>query len=217
MNLEPHNAIEQELDWEFLDFAWKVEKEWREELCISLPKTTVGWFGIFPEARMMIPEKIREWEQKAEAARMLVGKTVELIEAKAKEEDRWFWLEVIKYAFPPMQKLMEAKRHIKRLVWSIRKKKKSKVGVSESEITMAKEQDLVRIVEIYGLHPKRSGQTYTLLCPHPQHSERTPSFCIYPPARYHCFGCQINGDQISFVQMMENCSFVDAIRKLQTI
>jgi hypothetical protein len=215
MTIQGNITIEEEPDWEFLDFAWKVEKEWREELRISLPKTTAGWLEVFPEAKKIIPEKIKEWRQRAETLRALVGEAVRLIESKAKKENQWFWFEVLKYTFPPIQELVKAKEHIKRLEWSIRKKKKSKVGVSEGETTIAKEQDLVQVVESYGLHPKKSGRTYCILCP--AHNERTPSFHIYPPARYYCFGCHIKGDQISFVQMMEKCSFVDAVRKLQTV
>ena len=216
MNLWPHNIIEQEPDWKFLDFAWKLKKEWQEELRKSLPKTETGWFEVFPEAKKIIPEKIREWEQRAEIARTLVGKALQVIEIKSKEKNRWFWREVVKYTFSPVKELAEAKKHIRRLKLALPgEKKASKVAAWQLLLDRAREADIVRVAEALGLRLKKSGERYFALCP--QHNERTPSFCIYPPARYHCFGCQINGDQISFVQMMENCSFVDAIRKLQTI
>ncbi len=33
-------------------------------------------------------------------------------------------------------------------------------------------------------------------CPLPDHEDRTPSFYIYPPGRYHCSGCSRNGDVV---------------------
>lgn len=207
------SEIWQEPDWEFLDFASKVEKEWCEKLRQNLPKTETAWLEIFPEAKKIIPAKIKEWEQKAETARLLVKEALRLIEKKLAEENRWFWREVIKYTFPPVSELAEAKKHIKRLKWAIPNKNKSKAAIWERTLERAREVDIVRVVEAYGLQLKKSGERYFALCP--QHNEHTSSFCIYPPARYHCFGCQINGDQISFVQIMENCSFKEAVDRLQ--
>lgn len=213
MTIQCKIAIQQEPDWEFLDFAWKVKKEWQEELRKSLPKTTSGWLEIFPEAKKIIPAKIKEWEQKSESARLRVKEALRLVETKSAEENRWFWREVIKYTFPPVKELAEAKRHIKRLKWAMPVKSKSKVDNWNRSIEKAREADIIRLAEGYGFRLKKSGQNFFTICP--QHGERTPSFCFYPPARYHCFGCQINGDQIAFVQMIDNCSFVDAVRKLQ--
>jgi hypothetical protein len=33
-------------------------------------------------------------------------------------------------------------------------------------------------------------------CPLPDHEDKTPSFYIYPPGRYHCYGCSRNGDVV---------------------
>jgi DNA primase len=33
-------------------------------------------------------------------------------------------------------------------------------------------------------------------CPLPDHEDKTPSFYIYPPGRYHCYGCGRNGDVV---------------------
>jgi DNA primase len=37
---------------------------------------------------------------------------------------------------------------------------------------------------------------FTGRCPLPTHEDRTPSFYIYPPGRYHCYGCGGSGDVI---------------------
>jgi DNA primase len=33
-------------------------------------------------------------------------------------------------------------------------------------------------------------------CPQPDHDDRDPSFCIYLPGRFHCYGCDRGGDVI---------------------
>jgi DNA primase len=37
---------------------------------------------------------------------------------------------------------------------------------------------------------------FTGRCPLPNHEDKTPSFYIYPPGRYHCYGCGANGDVV---------------------
>lgn len=207
---------ENEEDWEFFDFALSLEKEWQQELRSTLPKTDTGWLQIFPEAKKIIPEIIRKWEEKAGSARVLVKKALLAINEKSTEENRWFWREVIKYTFLPVKELAEAKRHIRRLRLALpNRKKMSRVATWQSELQRAKEVDIVHIAEAFGLKLRRSGGKYFALCPH--HNERTPSFCIYPPARYYCFGCGAKGDQISLVQIMAGCSFKEAVNKLQSI
>jgi DNA primase len=37
---------------------------------------------------------------------------------------------------------------------------------------------------------------FTGRCPLPDHEDRTPSFYIYPPGRYWCYGCNRGGDVV---------------------
>ncbi len=37
---------------------------------------------------------------------------------------------------------------------------------------------------------------FTGRCPLPDHDDKTPSLYIYPPGRYHCYGCGANGDVV---------------------
>ena len=60
---------------------------------------------------------------------------------------------------------------------------------------------------------RKVGGRYTGLCPF--HEERTPSFSVSPDrGTYHCFGCGVGGDAISFVRETENLDFVGAIEWL---
>ena len=60
---------------------------------------------------------------------------------------------------------------------------------------------------------KKAGNTLKGLCPF--HSEKTPSFTVYPQDQhYYCFGCGAGGDVITFVMKTENLSYYDALRSL---
>ncbi len=60
---------------------------------------------------------------------------------------------------------------------------------------------------------RKVGGRYTGLCPF--HEEKTPSFSVSPDrGTYHCFGCGVGGDSISFVRELEGLDFVGAIEWL---
>jgi DNA primase len=60
---------------------------------------------------------------------------------------------------------------------------------------------------------RKVGGRYTGLCPF--HQEKTPSFSVSPDrGTYHCFGCKVGGDAISFVRETESLDFVGAIEFL---
>ena len=60
---------------------------------------------------------------------------------------------------------------------------------------------------------KRSGRGLVGLCPF--HTEKTPSFTVYPDsASFYCYGCHKGGDAITFVRDIENLDYVGAVRFL---
>ncbi len=60
---------------------------------------------------------------------------------------------------------------------------------------------------------KRAGANLKGLCPF--HSEKSPSFTVYPTNNsFYCFGCGAGGDQISFVMRMERLDYPDAVQFL---
>jgi DNA primase len=72
--------------------------------------------------------------------------------------------------------------------------------------------DIVAIVEVR-TRLRKVGAGYKGLCPF--HEEKTPSFSVLPDkGSYHCFGCGVGGDAISFVQETEGLDFVGAIEWL---
>ncbi|MCB0023648.1 MAG: DNA primase, partial [Caldilinea sp.] len=73
--------------------------------------------------------------------------------------------------------------------------------------------DVVELISRY-TPLKRAGSVYKGLCPF--HSERTPSFVVFPhTGTWHCFGaCGTGGDVFSFVMQKENLSFREALQML---
>lgn len=60
---------------------------------------------------------------------------------------------------------------------------------------------------------KPRGRYEVGLCPF--HGEKTPSFTIYKDSQsFYCFGCQAGGDVITFIEMIENLEYPDAVQLL---
>ncbi len=72
--------------------------------------------------------------------------------------------------------------------------------------------DIVELISQY-VQLKKAGRVYKGLCPF--HSEKTPSFVVYPDeGRYHCFGCGADGDIFTFLERKEGMSFPQALQML---
>lgn len=74
----------------------------------------------------------------------------------------------------------------------------------------------IDIVDLIGRYVelRKAGTSYKGLCPF--HSERTPSFMVFPDSgTWHCFGsCGIGGDIFSFIMRRENLEFREALELL---
>src|SRR3972149_7330557 len=72
--------------------------------------------------------------------------------------------------------------------------------------------DIVDFISEY-VQVKKSGQNFKALCPF--HSEKTPSFMVNPSKQiFHCFGCGVGGDVVSFLMKHENIPFNEALHNI---
>lgn len=73
--------------------------------------------------------------------------------------------------------------------------------------------DIVSIVRDYVPDLKKAGRNWKCCCPF--HSEKTPSFVVSPEKGiFRCFGCGAAGDVFKFVMLIENISWIEAVKKL---
>lgn len=72
--------------------------------------------------------------------------------------------------------------------------------------------DIESVISQY-VNLRRRGKNLVGLCPF--HNEKTPSFTVYPEnGSFYCFGCGAGGDVITFISLIENLDYMEAVRLL---
>jgi len=85
--------------------------------------------------------------------------------------------------------------------------------IPEEKIAEVRERaGIVEVISDY-IRLKKSGANFQGLCPF--HGEKTPSFNVNPSRGiFHCFGCGVGGNAVTFVMKMEGISFPEAVKLL---
>ncbi len=85
--------------------------------------------------------------------------------------------------------------------------------IPEDKVSEVRDRtDIVALISEH-VELKRSGTSLKGLCPF--HGEKTASFYVHPDRNFfHCFGCQVSGDAISFLMRIDGLAFPDAVRAL---
>lgn len=76
--------------------------------------------------------------------------------------------------------------------------------------------DLVDLISSKVTLKRQGAHNFVGLCPF--HQEKTPSFSVNAQEQfYYCFGCQENGDALSFIMKINNLQFAEAVEELAAL
>ncbi len=86
--------------------------------------------------------------------------------------------------------------------------------IRDEDIVLVKERaDIAEVIGDYVTLRPAGGGNLKGLCPF--HDEKTPSFSVRPSVgSFHCFGCQVGGDVISFLMQLDHLSFAETVERL---
>lgn len=200
------------MDDKFYQFTYELEKEYKKSVKTLNNTEIIKLF--LPEAKDTMKIKIKELkDQKEEIERKIKDKLDYVNKNISDEFTIWFAKHWISVEFGGM--VIDIETNISRLnrMLSLCSNKKPKKGqITDKDIEQAKSIPIMEIIERY-LTLKKVGKNYSALCPF--HNEKHPSFIVFPESnRFHCFSCQKTGDGIAFVELMDNCNFIQAIKSL---
>lgn len=188
---------EQELYFLFEELNWKK----------SLPSFTLHEIvNTFPNEKKMIREMLQNQINKArsdlEEANKLEQETEDIIYRKCPKGDEWFWRALFGVLFTePLHKGKE--QTIKRNTIFLSTKR---AAIDSAAIARAKQHPITEFIEFKGSMAR---------CPF--HSEKSASFHYYKESNTtYCFGgCGKAFDVIDIYQKLYNCTFIEAVKKLQ--
>ncbi|MEA3368816.1 MAG: CHC2 zinc finger domain-containing protein [Candidatus Ratteibacteria bacterium] len=170
--------------------------------------------NIFPEAKAVIPEKLKEREETEKEIKGVIRHNLKIVRNRVKDEfSRWFWREVVKMEIA--DEVLENNRQtqrLKRLFLFSKGKLPSPKMLTQEKIEQARLSPILEIAQSF-LKLRKQGKNHTALCPF--HQEKHPSFFIYPDSNsFYCFGCAKGGDVIKFVELYFEYSFKKAVEYL---
>lgn len=129
-----------------------------------------------------------------------------IIYCRSKHEE--FWTDVCRICFlDPLtvnqNKIIKRNRY---LLSVLEPATNTETGVNQQQIAKAKDYPLTDLIEF--------NKNHTAICPF--HNERTGSLHYYKKSNTaYCFGaCQKSYDSIEVYKLLNHCSFVEAVRKL---
>ena len=82
-------------------------------------------------------------------------------------------------------------------------------GVTPIDIERAREYPVKELFEELTGEKHRHGMVH---CPF--HDDSSPSMSLQKYNRYHCFGCDEKGDTIALYMKLNECNFIQAVKKL---
>lgn len=210
MTDEPEKSTEIEtLERELAEdeFFRETEKEWKK----TAPRLSeVEWLEVFPEARSILHEKIKEWQEEKQRLIDVAKKYIRKTTAKD------YWETRITLQLTVVPRIAAAEKHIarlRRLIASTSPQHATADRMTDADIQYAK---AVPITSLLSSDLRKTGRTITTHCP--LHADHSPSFVVYPETNTcWCFGCQQGGDSIAFARLLHGLTFIDAVKFLQRV
>jgi len=168
----------------------------------------------FPEAKEIIPEKIKEWEEILENEKDdLKDCLISIYNQKLDAFSTWFGEQVAKlFLMPP---LLEANGHILRLkrMMSVFKPNGKRPDHWQEKVEKARQYPIAELARSK-LELRQAGRNFVSLCPF--HNEKHASFYVYTGTNtFCCFGCQEKGDVIKLTMHLYGIDFKEAVQMLQ--
>ena len=183
------------------------------------PFKTPDILGFEGNLREIVPQKLGELLQRTKFLKDKKEFELRLIKATTKADsiEEYFWVTLTFHDFSEYYVIQKWLNYWLSLWYKItlddlpQSEITRQLGrVSPDDIQRAKQTP---IQDYYDGQLRKSANRLVGLCPF--HSEKTPSFNIFPDNNtFKCFGCQEFGDSISFIQETKNLSFPEAVRLL---
>lgn len=171
---------------------------------------------IFPEAKKIIPIKIKETKEEiSEKKTDIENRLKKLYSLKVDEFSEFFGEELIKkFVMPELTVLEKRLFRLNRFLPLLNPKtKKSNWFNFQEKIEIARNHQIEAVARDK-LELRQVGANFTSLCPF--HSEKHASFYLYPKTNsFYCFGCQEHGDVIKLTMALFGLDFKEAVELLQ--
>jgi hypothetical protein len=166
----------------------------------SLRETMIQ-YQIFPEAKDYLQKQLRFSKKILKGLDRSEQEYRYVIERKSKPEDKKFWLDLVNEIFiNPWRLHHEA--IIKRNTFILNDKPQTKNYLNVEKAKTFLITDLIQFKH-------RVAKCIF-------HDDKNASMYYYPQTNTcYCFGCQTCADSIKVYQTLNNCSFVEAVKKLQ--
>jgi len=157
----------------------------------------------FPEAKEYLIKQTKKSKKYLKKLNIAEQEYRYIIERKSPKEDKQYWLDITSAIFiTPWRK-----RHETIVVRNkfILDNKPDNPNHPSLNIDSAKSFPISELIEF------KHGVAKCLF-----HNDTNPSMHYYPKTNTtYCFACQTYADSIKIYQTLNNCSFVDAVKKLQ--
>jgi hypothetical protein len=189
------------------EYLHKLEEQWKKGRKVPSERELIIQH---PELRPMTLEKIAEIEEETAEIRHKLKDFFEyVVETTSDDFTRWFWKYVATSMQEPLLSSGKKRLHILRSALSSGNNNRQQ---DDANLENARAFPILELAE-QSTQMRRTGRSHLGRCPF--HEEKTASFHVYPSQnRFHCYGCNRDGDSISFVMERDSVGFREAINTL---